>query len=349
MINDIIELQSPQGGQSRIYFQSAEEALQHLLPHRRVVVVTDANVHRHHKQLIESFEHIIIGQGENNKTLQTVQDIFHQLLEMEADRDTFLLGIGGGIVTDITGFVASTYMRGIDFGFVPTTLLAQVDASVGGKNGVNFEGYKNIMGCFVQPEFVVCDTALLATLPEREFRTGMAEVIKMGIIGQPALVELLEGCSMEQMRNDRALLEQTISQAVRGKVDIVQHDEHESGERRKLNFGHTLAHAIEKCSRDYTHGEAVAIGMVQIAAIGVRLGITPESDARRIRSLVERYGLPVDMPVEPRRIAKATLLDKKRTGENIKIVLPESAGSCRVYDMPVERFEGLISSEATAD
>ena len=188
---------------SRVYVGSVEQLFKELLPEKRIIVISDSNIDRTHHDLIAPYEHILIGQGEQAKSLATTDEIYRKLIDMGADRSTFILGIGGGIVTDVAGFVASTYMRGVEFGFVTTTLLGSVDASVGGKNGVNVGGFKNMVGTFSQPRFVICDVALLHTLSDREFRAGLAEVIKTAILGDRELFELLENSSFEELRKLR--------------------------------------------------------------------------------------------------------------------------------------------------
>lgn len=211
----------------------------------------------------------------------------------------------------MAGFVASTYMRGLSFGFVASSLLAQVDASVGGKNGVNFEGYKNMVGTFNQPDFVLCDLSLLETLPEREFKAGLAEIIKSGLIADPELFKLFETHTLKEFRENRKLLLEAVHRAVRVKADIVERDEREQGDRRKLNLGHTFAHAIEKSTRDFLHGEAVAIGLVMIAALSVQQGTLTQAEADRVRAVVERMELPTTSSVELPRLLQALKLDKK--------------------------------------
>ncbi|MCC8035997.1 MAG: 3-dehydroquinate synthase, partial [Rikenellaceae bacterium] len=220
-MKEVIEVSRDAGEPSRVFIGDVISELGSLSAGRRTIVVTDSNVHRRYRELIDGYEHIIIGMGETNKTLVTVEKIYRELIERGADRKTFLVGFGGGIVTDITGFAASTYMRGIPFGFVASTLLAQVDASVGGKNGVNLDGYKNMVGTFNQPEFVLCDLGLLETLPDREFAAGCAEIIKSGVIADRDLFELFEKHSLEEFRNNRELLLEAVSAAVRVKAGIV--------------------------------------------------------------------------------------------------------------------------------
>ena len=341
-MKEIIEVRRSDGSFSKVVVGDVLNELADFLPDRRVVIITDANVHRRYMNMIDRHDHIVIGMGETNKTLLTVDKIYHELIELNVDRECFILGFGGGIVTDITGFVASTYMRGLRFGFIASTLLAQVDASVGGKNGVNVEGYKNMVGTFNQPDFVLCDTSLLATLPDREFRAGMAEIIKAGVIADPALFALFEHHTMEEFRKEKALLTQAVTGAIRVKAAIVATDEQEHGERRKLNLGHTFAHAIEKSSSSFLHGEAVAIGLCMITHLAVRLGTLSEEDARRITSVIASAGLPVDSGVDIKRLLKALRLDKKRDTESINLVVPTGIGSCNICRMAFDELDQLV-------
>ena len=311
---------------SKVYFGNAKVLLEELLPNRRVIVISDTNLDRTHHDLIAPYEHILVGLGEQAKSLTTLEDIYRQLIDMGADRSTFILGIGGGIVTDIAGFVASTYMRGVDFGFITTTLLGAVDASVGGKNGVNVGGFKNMVGCFSQPRFVICDAELLNTLPVREFRAGLAEVIKTAILGDVELFEILERTSFEALRKDSNLLEEVIMRCVRVKASVVAEDEREGGRRRILNLGHTVAHAIEKCSSKYTHGEAVAIGLHHITKSALAQSLISEEEATRIFAVIEQYGFETKLPIEHKQMLKAIEGDKKRKGSSIHLIYPTSVG-----------------------
>lgn len=329
--------------QSKIYIGAAGAVLPEVLPAGRVVVVSDANVDRLHHDLLAPYETILIGTGETIKTFATAETVYRRLVALGADRSTFVLGVGGGIVTDLAGFVASTYMRGVRFGFVPTTLVGQVDAAIGGKNGVNVEGYKNMVGTFTQPRFVVCDPALTATLPDREFRAGLAEALKAGLIADAELFARIEGASYASLRSDRALLTRVVEGAIGVKAAIVEHDEHEAGERRKLNLGHTLGHAIEKCSNRLNHGEAVAVGMALIARAAVRLGVLAETDCCRIEGALEHLGFALTPPVELRRLLREAMKDKKQEGGTLHVVLPTGIGSCTVRDMPFEQFAALFA------
>ena len=328
---------------SRVFIGRTAELLGRLLPERRTIVITDANIDRRYRTLIEPFECFMIGTGETIKNLHTVQSLCRKFIESDVDRSCFVLGVGGGIVTDIAGFVASVYMRGLDFGFVSTTLLGQVDAGVGGKNGVNVDGFKNMIGTFNQPKFVICDTEFDKTLPEREFRAGMAEIIKAAIISDAGLFETLEKTSLDELRSDAGLLERVVAAAIKVKIDIVRRDEKEKGERRKLNLGHTFGHAIEKCSHEMNHGEAVAVGIAIISGVAERVGVLPADDRRRIVNLLERYGFDLTPPATMRRMVNAVAKDKKISGDCLNVVLPAGIGHCEIHRVPKSEIGSLVA------
>ena len=304
------------GRRSRILVGESPAALPRYLPDRGVVIITDSTVRGHHGDRFPDVPVLSIGTGEGIKTLETVRDLYGRLMALGADRSAFLVGIGGGIVCDITGFVAATYLRGVRFGFVATTLLAQVDASVGGKNGVNVDGYKNMAGTFRQPEFVLCPPDLLRTLPREGsgLRCGFAEMIKHGAIADADHFADLEENADSALALDEAVIERLVHDSVRIKAAIVSRDEHEAGERRKLNFGHTFGHAIER-GGGWTHGEAVAVGMVLAADLSVQEGyLAPEQRDRLVR-LIRRFRLPTGWKATPWRGSSAVGIDKERVIE----------------------------------
>ncbi len=321
-MTNVLEITS----ESRVYMGDAVALLGELLPSKRVVVISDTNIDRTHKMVIDNYDHILIGQGEQAKNLATLDEVYRQLIDMGADRSTFILGVGGGLVTDVAGFVASTYMRGVEFGFVTTTLLGAVDASIGSKNGVNIGGFKNMVGTFSQPKFVICDVSLFDSLPKREFRAGVAEIIKSAIIADRELFEMLEGTSLDALRKDKVLLEEVVRRAMRVKVDIVSQDERESGLRRVLNLGHTIAHAIEKSSRKMNHGEAVAVGLSRMVESALSQSLLSADDARRIIALLEKYGFDLSSPVDDKSLLDAIKGDKKRKGNSIHAIYPTAIG-----------------------
>lgn len=327
---------------SAVCFGRVQNLLPRLVGSRRTIAVSDDNVARAHAALVDTLEHVVIPAGEQSKTLATAAQLYRAFLERDIDRDSLALGIGGGVVTDLAGFVASTYMRGIAFGFVPTTLLGMVDASIGGKNGVDFDGYKNIVGTFSQPHFVVCDTELLATLPDREFRAGLAEIIKSAIIADADLFTALERTTFEQLRTDTALLDSIVAAAIRVKAQVVAADERESGLRRCLNLGHTLAHAIEKVAPHINHGEAVAIGLHHTAEAALHHGLLDAPSAKRIFALLERYGFHTALPAPISALAEAMTHDKKRSGDSLRLILPTAIGSVRDCRMTLDETRKLF-------
>lgn len=330
-------------GVSTLYVDRVIDILDDILPKSRVIVITDVNIDRLYPDLVGRYEHIVIGCGEAIKSLQTIEMIYSRLMAMGADRSTFLLGIGGGIVTDITGFVAATYMRGVEFGFVSTSLLGQVDASVGGKNGVNVGGYKNMVGTFLQPRFVVSDVEMLRTLPRREFRAGMAEAVKSAIVGDAELFEFIERYANDKLYTDVEALQNIVSRSVAVKSAIVAEDEREAGRRRVLNLGHTIAHAIEKSTHELNHGEAVAVGLSMIAHASAKLGMMLEGDAERVDALLAKLGFELELPVSLTNVLREVRYDKKKRDNIIRVVMPTAIGCCTVIEMPFDEFEELFS------
>jgi 3-dehydroquinate synthase len=306
--------------------------------HKRSIIITDSHVRSLYGDQFPACPVIEIGCGEGIKTLETVRTIFDRLVELEVDRSGFIVGIGGGIVCDITGFVASTYLRGIGFGFVSTTLLSQVDASVGGKNGVNFSGYKNMVGVFNQPEFVICDMEMLKTLPQREIVSGLAEVVKHACIGDTGLFEFLEVSQDSVLKLDPHAVERMVHDSVLIKSRIVNRDECEQGERRKLNFGHTFGHAFEKILK-ISHGEAVAGGIVAASALSKDRGLLTDREVRRIETLLGMLNLPIRFDVDIGKVMDAMRRDKKRRGESINFVLLKGIGNAVVEPITIEELE----------
>jgi 3-dehydroquinate synthase len=305
------------------------------------VLLVDENVLCEHHDLFSPFPCITVPSGEEYKTLQTVESIFRELLRLEADRSTLLVGVGGGLTTDVAGFVASTYMREVRFGFIASTLLAQVDASIGGKNGVNLDRYKNMIGTIRQPSFVWCDLALLHTLARRQYVSGIAEVIKYGAIRDEDFLYYLHEHMDGLLGLDIPVLEEVVTRSVRAKAEIVEKDEKESGLRRLLNFGHTIGHAIER-DRKVLHGEAVSVGMVLAARLSVNLGMLKAPGADMITELAVSAGLPVKMEVDPEVIYGNIRKDKKKSGEQLHLVLLEGLGNATVRSMPFLEFKAML-------
>ncbi|MCX5684371.1 MAG: 3-dehydroquinate synthase [Planctomycetota bacterium] len=285
-------------------------------------------------------EPIIVPAGEAAKTLAQAGRLYDAMLAMGLDRASAVVALGGGVVTDLAGFAAATYMRGIPWVGIATTLLAQVDASVGGKTAVDHPECKNLIGAFHQPAAVFADVATLASLPEEEFRTGLAEVVKHAVIRDAEMFALLELQADRILARDPAVLEQTVARNVRIKAEVVMADERESDLRRILNYGHTVGHAIESLAMQtpsqtgappMTHGRAVALGMVAEARIAERRGLVGHGVTDRQRRLLERFGLPVRAAgLDPARCLALMRHDKKAEAGRMVFVLPESIGAVRV-------------------
>lgn len=293
---------------------------------------------------------VVLPDGESHKTLTDLEQVFTALLEHRCDRGTTLLALGGGVVGDMAGFAAACYQRGIPFIQVPTTLLAQVDSSVGGKTGVNHPLGKNMIGAFYQPEAVVIDTDTLKTLPDRELSAGLAEIIKYGLIRDPDFFVWLERHMDGLLARDDALLAEAIERSCRHKAQVVAADERERGQRALLNLGHTFGHAIETGMGygAWLHGEAVAAGMMLAALLSERLGWLPESDTQRLRRLLEQAHLPVAPPrLETDAWLRLMAVDKKVQDGRMRLVLLRALGeACLVEDCPRDVLLQVLTAAA---
>ena len=303
-----------------------------LFPRKGTVVIADEFFRDHPVLANWDCPVLWIHATEEEKTLTTVERLTTQLLDLQADRTTFLLGVGGGITTDLVGFTAAIFKRGLPFGFVPTTLLAQVDASIGGKNGVNFDRYKNMLGTFRQPEFIYVDTDFLQTLPLRQLRCGAAEMLKTFLLADKRAYEE----AVKVFRAEKPQVPQwLVGRAGEIKQALVAQDPEDHGVRRLLNLGHTFGHAIEKCSTQYEHGEAVAIGIALAARMAVEKELMAAEEADRIVDDLRAVGLPVEPPVPEETLREAILQDKKRTGGTLRFILPETIGKARIWEESV--------------
>jgi 3-dehydroquinate synthase len=278
-----------------------------------------------------------IGDGEQDKTLRTVEGLAGKVVKRGADRKSFFIGLGGGVVGDVTGFLASVYMRGVDLVQIPTTFLAQVDASIGGKTGVNLPSGKNLVGTFYQPKAVLIDPAVLATLPEREYRAGLYEALKVGIIRAPEIFQYMEENRARILQRDAEALEWLIAACVQAKAEVVEADEREGDLRRVLNFGHTIGHALEAETgyRYFLHGEAVAWGMIGAAMIGVAMQKTNPEVARKIISSVLAYAPLPKVTTRSKGVVKRLTMDKKTMNGRVHFVLPVEIGKTEITpDVP---------------
>ena len=288
----------------------------------------------------------LFDDGEPQKNMRSVESLCRALTRAGADRRALIVAVGGGVVGDVAGFVAASYLRGVALVHVPTTLVAQVDSSIGGKTGVNLPEGKNLVGAFYPPRLVLVDYDLLRTLPEREYRSGLAEVIKYGVIADPKLFAYLEKNIQKILRRDRRALEYLIPRCVEIKADVVSRDERESGLREILNFGHTFGHALESVTKykRFKHGEAVAWGMMCAALLGHEIGMVAADEVARVVALVRRIGpLPAWPRVTPRALIEAMRADKKTQARKLRFVLVARIGMAKSVDgVPTAAVESVL-------
>jgi 3-dehydroquinate synthase len=320
-----------------------------------VVVITDEHVEEPHAAAVADLlaerqiavDLVVIESGETSKSLETAEQLWDKLLDLGADRKTVVLAVGGGVIGDLAGFVAATFARGLAFVQVPTTLLAQVDSSVGGKVGVNLPAAKNMIGAFWQPIGVVIDTAVLTTLPEREYRAGLAEVVKYGVILDAGFFEWLEAHVAELNEREPAALRHVIARSCQLKAGVVAADERElTGLRAVLNYGHTFCHAFEALTgySQLLHGEAVSIGMLCASRLAERLGRIDGSITERQQDLLSSLGLPIDVPqLDPDQVLRVMSRDKKVEHGRLRFVLPSRLGHVElVGNVPDETIRALL-------
>lgn len=333
---------------STVYTGESLSAIRRFTKPENSVIITDANILNHYSAMFDDYPVIEIGTGEEIKNLSTIEFIMRKMIELRCTRNTFLVGIGGGIVSDIAGFAASIFMRGIRFGFVSTSLLSQVDASVGGKNGVNVDMTKNMAGVFAQPEFVICDHRMLGTLPHEEYVNGIAELVKTACLDDNGLYDFVQANKEQILSMDMDTVSEAVYRCARYKASIVESDEKENDLRRVLNLGHTIGHAIEKV-KGIKHGFAVAAGMGVALDISVSEGITDKKISEEIRTLMEYFGLPSgikgiinkdDIPA----IMDAIESDKKREHGSVNFVLLKEPGKPFIKTVDFTALPEIIKS-----
>lgn len=322
---------------SKIVLGESFKNFEKYLPKKQTIILTDNKVNHLYGSFFSNYPLIEIGQGEPIKNIDTVLYILQKLIDFNADRHTFLLVVGGGLVCDIGGFVASIFMRGIEFGFISTTLLSQVDASIGGKNAVNFQEFKNIIGVFNQPSFVICDFEMLKTLNKSDLNCGFAEIVKHSIIDDKKMFEFLEKNTKKALNLDQKVIEKLILKSIKIKSKIVNKDEKETGERRKLNLGHTYGHAIEKLQK-IPHGNAVSIGLAMAAKLSVEKKILKTIDYQRIIELLLNLELPIKTNCEKNKIVEKLFMDKKRQKDFIHFVLINKIGEVSVKPLFIKEL-----------
>jgi len=340
------KLQYKFSGKTTTYYFDAELShLEKLVDKKQAVLITDENIFGYHQKKFGGWNTIVIKSGESFKVQDTINSIIEQLVGFGADRKTFLVGIGGGVVTDITGYAAAVYMRGLSFGFVPTSILAMVDASIGGKNGIDVGVYKNLVGTIRQPDFLLYDMTLLKSLPKEEWINGFAEIIKHASIKDAALFRVLEKNKLGFYQKDKTALSALIRRNVVIKSTVVQKDEFERGDRRLLNFGHTLGHAIENLY-ELSHGQAISIGMVAASMISEEL--TNFKDTDRVIAVLKKYGLPTLAEFDAREVLNILRMDKKKEKDSMNYVLLNKIGQGVVKSIPIVQLEKLLQSIISA-
>ena len=327
------------------HFNDSLKNLSELTDPDRTILVTDQHLFQAYPSLFAGWRTIVLEPGEQHKVQSTVDDIIRRLIEWQVDRTFTLVGVGGGVVTDITGYAASVYMRGLRFGFVPTSLLAMVDASIGGKNGIDVGPYKNMVGVIRQPSFLLYDFDLLETLPEVEWSNGFAEIIKHACIRDISAFRLLERHDLTALRSHPETLRNLIRRNALLKSRVVRRDEFEKGERKLLNFGHTLGHALET-SYVLSHGQAVALGM--IAASKISEAQTGFAHTAKVAKVLAQYGLPVAGSFDPDRIMSVFRMDKKRVSQSMNYILLERIGRGIIRTIPLDDLEAKIRVLSTS-
>lgn len=322
------------------YLAGGISYLKEIVDLKNSIFITDENVFNHHQKRFKNQDTIVLKAGEEYKVQATADAIIEQLIAMEADRKTTLIGVGGGVVTDLTGYVASIYMRGLKFGFVPTTILAMVDASIGGKNGIDVDVYKNLVGTIRQPSFILHDLIFLNTLPQAEWENGFAEIIKHACIKDAAIFKQLEKQTIRYFQKTKRELSNLVQRNVILKSKVVMQDEFEKGERRLLNFGHTLGHALEN-QYDLSHGQAISIGMTYACHISEQF--TGFKETSRVVNVLKKYGLPTYASFDKKKVFDVLKMDKKRERKEMNYILLEKIGKGTIQQIPVKELEQLIA------
>jgi 3-dehydroquinate synthase len=332
----------PSGDATQFHFEANEKDLLRLAPPATTIAITDDNVAKLYSKQLKEYRLLTFSEGEEHKSPATIEKLTEQLLEAGAHRGTTLLGIGGGVVTDVVGFLASTFMRGVSVAFVPTTLLAQVDASLGGKNGVNVGLHKNMLGTIRQPKFVLFDTAYLSTLPEEHWRGGFAEIIKYGHVSDARILTTLQNAGVDFFQKHPEKLSELIEGCADVKNKIVHADEHEGGLRRVLNFGHTAGHAFETLY-NLPHGYAVGLGMRVAVKLSEQHTGLPEEAGAQLTQLLEAFGLPTTLEYDDAAVMELLLTDKKRKDEGIEYVLLEKPGVAVTKILQPEQIKAALN------
>ncbi len=332
-----------QGKSVDFFFDEDFSIIGEKLQKEKTVFITDENIFTSYPEIFSGWQTIVIKPGEQFKNQQSVDSIIDQLINLHADRQTFIVGIGGGVVTDIAGFVASIYMRGVKFAFVPTSILAMVDASVGGKNGIDVGVYKNLVGTINHPEFLLYDYSFLETLPDAEWVNGFAEIIKHACIKDKEMFAYLEENSLMKFQSSLKEIAAIVKRNVDIKYNVVASDELETGERKLLNFGHTIGHAIENTAK-LDHGHAVSIGMVAACRISEAINNFSRDETQKISGLLTKYELPVVFSSDKEKTWDILLHDKKKSGDNMSFIVLDAIGKASVKSISLDHLHKIFNS-----
>lgn len=310
---------------------------------QQVIIITDEHVAALYPDVTSGIKTITLPAGEASKDINIIAHLTAKLIELGASRHTVLIGLGGGMITDLTGLIASIFMRGIRFGFVPTTLLAMTDAAIGGKNGINIGLYKNMLGTIRQPEFILYDTFFLQSLPDAEWSNGFAEIIKYGCIFDAALFHELSANSLQHYQQNTAALHSVINRCVAWKNKTVAEDEQEKGIRKLLNFGHTAGHAIEKLY-NLPHGQAVAAGMVIASMISEQHAGLDNAITQQLKNTLHQYALPTHISIHAQDVMEVLKADKKRNNDTIDYILLRQKGEAVIHPLAMPLIEQALTT-----
>ena len=326
--------------------ESSFEELMRLYDKQHMVIITNDHIAQLYAHLFKGYKLLVVPAHESSKDLHTIESLVKQLLQLEAARNTLLIGIGGGVITDIVGFLSSVYMRGVSFGFIPTTLLGMVDAAIGGKNGVNLGLNKNLIGTITQPHFILYDVSFLQTLPNIEWSNGFAEVIKYACIFDAELFEELSRNNISFYKQNDEALKLLIEKCAGWKNKTVVADEKETGVRKLLNFGHTAAHAIENLY-ELPHGKAVAIGMVIACMVSEHVAGLDKDVTAKLKNLLQQYHLPISFSINPVKAMELLRMDKKRKDDTVDYIVLQKIGLAAVQSLPFAVIENALTDYAS--
>jgi 3-dehydroquinate synthase len=329
------------GNRVKYYFEQSIKGVDSFSKRELTVIITDQNVFNTYTDFLKDRKVIIVPAGEDSKSFAVIESVIEQLTQMQVNKDYLLVGMGGGVVTDITGFVASIYMRGISFAFLPTSLLAMVDAALGGKNGINYGSYKNIIGTIQQPKWIIFDRTMLYTLPQAEWTNAFAEIIKYGVILDERLFRLLQQHSLEEFQDKHYLTSKLLYICTHIKTLLVEEDVLDKGNRRLFNFGHTAGHAIEKLEH-IPHGFAIAKGMHIALKISEEINNFSSAEKEEVLALLDKFNLPTTLHASKAEVLALINMDKKRATDAIHYVLANKIGVGSIVPISMQQLQDLF-------